>query len=116
MKFQTINCWTKAKMIEHVKANFKGKSVADPYTGTCMYRGPDGKKCAVGLFITDKHYNVELEGKVASLDLFKSIPLLPLEYGLQSFQLFHDNRLTENDPVELQTEQLVRWIENNVEG
>lgn len=29
----------------------------------CLYRGPDGLKCASGVFITDEDYNASLEGK-----------------------------------------------------
>ena len=30
--------------------------------GDCMYRGPNGLKCAVGYLIEDEHYHVMLEG------------------------------------------------------
>lgn len=30
--------------------------------GTCMYRGPNGTKCAVGCLIKDEHYTPEIEG------------------------------------------------------
>lgn len=33
--------------------------------GVCLYRGPDGKKCAVGHLIDDAHYTEELEHKAA---------------------------------------------------
>jgi hypothetical protein len=32
-------------------------------TGGCMYRGPGGSKCAVGLLIDDAYYSPDLEGK-----------------------------------------------------
>ena len=40
----------------------QGKSV-DGY-GRCCYRGPDGKKCAAGLWIKDEFYDPEIEGEV----------------------------------------------------
>lgn len=33
--------------------------------GDCVYRGPDGLKCGVGMLIPDKRYVPELEGKAA---------------------------------------------------
>ena len=33
--------------------------------GHCLYRGPDGTKCAVGALISDEHYNYALEGILA---------------------------------------------------
>lgn len=33
--------------------------------GTCLYRAPGGRKCAVGCLIADEHYSPEMEGKGA---------------------------------------------------
>lgn len=30
--------------------------------GICMYRGPDGKKCAAGVLIPDEEYESQMEG------------------------------------------------------
>lgn len=35
-------------------------------TTTCLYRGPDGAKCAVGVLIADEHYTPSLENKVVT--------------------------------------------------
>ena len=32
--------------------------------GRCLYRGSNGKKCAIGCLIPDKFYNPSLEGKL----------------------------------------------------
>lgn len=37
------------------------KSVTDPDRGRCMYRGYDGRKCAVGILIKDEYYQDWLE-------------------------------------------------------
>lgn len=59
--YKTINGWTKQSMIEHIKKEFKGKSIS--LDGErCLYRGPDGKKCAVGMFIPDNKYRSEMDG------------------------------------------------------
>jgi len=33
--------------------------------GCCMYRGPDGAKCAAGMLIPDEEYSSAFEGKLA---------------------------------------------------
>ena len=39
----------------------RARSISE--TGNCRYRGPDGTKCFVGLFINDEHYTRMLEGR-----------------------------------------------------
>lgn len=39
------------------------KASVNGYNGECVYRGPDGTKCAVGCLIPDEVYNVGMEGK-----------------------------------------------------
>jgi hypothetical protein len=34
-------------------------------TGQCKYRGPNGKKCAFGIFIADEDYCIDMEEKLA---------------------------------------------------
>lgn len=31
--------------------------------GKCLYRGPNGKKCAIGILIPDEKYDPDMEGK-----------------------------------------------------
>ncbi len=69
MPYTPINRWTRQKMIDHVKSNFKGKSIG--MDGVCLYRGPDGKKCAVGLFIPDSEYDPEMERAAFNSDFLK---------------------------------------------
>lgn len=35
----------------------------DPKTGTCLYRGPKGAKCAAGILIPDEIYKPHMEGR-----------------------------------------------------
>ena len=35
---------------------------------SCLYRGPDGAKCAVGFLIADEHYDRDLEGCPVDLE------------------------------------------------
>jgi hypothetical protein len=115
------NGWTKASMIEHVKKNFKGKSTglykthgSGTLTTGCVYRGPEDRKCGVGLFIEDRHYVPSMEGcsLYSLLNLFPEVKsTMPLdEYGMTTLQQIHDNTA---DLVS--TEKLVNWIETNVE-
>ena len=43
----------------------QGKASYDATRGMCMYRGPDGLKCAAGILILDNAYDPSLEGKMA---------------------------------------------------
>ena len=116
--YQAINGFTKKKMIEVIKQNFKGKSY-DSENDACMYRGPNGKKCVVGCFIPD---DVEIDsgtnrsGVNLLLQQHPSLkPLMPLdEESLKWFQSFHDTDLCIDDSVEAQTKDLIGWVEENV--
>lgn len=66
---------------------------------TCLYRGPNGTRCAIGHLMPDESYDLEFEGTIAAgLPMTKLIPgikkkNLPLLYELQSA---HDNWLVSN--------------------
>ena len=49
----------------------------------CLYRGPNGRKCAVGLIIPDKDYNPSIEGTTASKALGMSLVEGTILDGLQ---------------------------------
>lgn len=97
--YKTQNGWTKQSMIEHIKKEFKGKSVKND--GSCLYRGPNGTKCAVGMFLTDEQAkladNNEINGErrtsIRSVSFNHSdfLNCLPLELeGLEALQSIHD--------------------------
>lgn len=91
MKF--LNGWTKNKVIKHIEENFKGKAF-NKQTNLCQYKTIDGKKCAVGLFIPEKHKAFKLAGNVDRLltlypDLTKVMPL-DITY-LTALQRIHDS-------------------------
>ena len=58
----------------HFVRDNQPRSEAD--NGDCEYRGANGARCAVGLFIEDKDYNTEMEGK----ELENMRQLLPDDY------------------------------------
>ncbi len=116
--YQTINGWTKAKMIQHIKDNFKGKSTEMITTNgttyaSCRYRTSCGKKCAVGLFIPENMYSFNFEGhNITNLlaensELGKVLPL-PL-YMMNKLQHIHDCSKPEET-----LRNIVYWIQNHV--
>jgi hypothetical protein len=42
----------------------------------CRYRGPHGRRCAVGLFIRDEEYSTELEGLSPCNAAFAALPFI----------------------------------------
>ena len=74
----------------------QGKPAMDD--GTCMYRGPDGAKCAVGVLIADDEYRHGFEFRELP-DLLSLIDGTPLERRLsknlrllRDLQAAHDTR------------------------
>jgi hypothetical protein len=48
----------------------------------CMYRGPNGLKCAIGALITDECYNTELEGRSAdAYEVVEALKCSGIEVG-----------------------------------
>lgn len=48
--------------------------------GICTYRGDDGTKCAIGIFIPDGQYSPYIEGKrVNAAELYSRLPSFILE-------------------------------------
>ena len=51
-------------LFEKIKsAMLKQKARSQSDDGQCLYRGPNGLKCAVGVLIDDKYFNEEYNGK-----------------------------------------------------
>lgn len=55
----------------------------------CMYRSPDGLKCAVGVLIDDQEYTIDLEGNEVDRILGNDVSQSKLRI-LQHFQRIHD--------------------------
>lgn len=118
MKIKPINGWTKQTMIDHIKTNFKGKSVENGPVGgeitVCMYRGHDGKKCAAGFFIQDKDYDICFENSTIDKlmeDHSYISNTMPLDRDfMKEFQTIHDSS-HENDTLT----DMLNWIEENVQ-
>lgn len=77
------------KMVQHLRFQ-KVESISKD--GTCMYRGPNGLKCAVGALIPDEEYRLEFEKSIAS-NVAKKCPSLDGidKNFLDKMQNAHDN-------------------------
>lgn len=117
--YKAINGWTKRKIIAVINKGFKGKSFkSSRYSAeTCLYRGYNGKKCAVGLFIPDNMYDRDNESLLVN-QLLADQPelkkLMPFKtVTLRRFQEVHDDMDKKLD-VKTQKETLIQWVKKNV--
>lgn len=64
---------------------------------SCRYRGPNGLRCAIGIFIPDDQYEPWMEGEVVTTDLVWKATGLPshLDTLARALQQVHDE-----NPVE----------------
>ncbi len=131
--YKTQNGFNKASMIATIRARNKGVRSRVTFTGgtfgSCRYRsghvstGMDANPnmCAVGCFIPDELYDVEMEGYVPDsivqdLSLCQKFPQLvthmPLcPEGMQMMQGAHDRYDKDGDV----RDALEKWINTNVE-
>lgn len=63
--------------------------------GLCLYRGPNGNKCAIGCFIPDGEYRVEFDSTVGNTTAADVIPQCPSLVNLDTIlfsiiQTVHD--------------------------
>jgi hypothetical protein len=81
------------RAVEHLRQQ-RAQSI-DPKTSVCLYRGPDGLKCAIGALIPDELYQPEMEGLLAD-EIVKRYPTLASLFSpdspslLNSLQHMHD--------------------------
>lgn len=93
------------KVVTHL---LKQNARAVDWDGSCQYRAPDGKMCAVGCLIEDSNYSSKLEGRVVG-KIRDSIPNV-LEGGdigkkvelLKALQMIHDESLPTSWPTQLE--------------
>lgn len=76
---------------------------------SCLYRGPGGRKCAIGQLILDDHYNENLEGKnIFNDEVFDAVKIswrltggaeITSDQGkfLKDIQICHDMAENENN-------------------
>jgi len=98
---------------------FEGKPASFAFSdvlheNACFYRGPNGEKCAAGIFIPDDVYDPEMEGKNIKLLIRTKARLAEIFGGHESYQGgnnfnsykiighlqgIHDNEANINDPA-----------------
>lgn len=93
-----INGWTKRAVLEHVSINFTGCAVQQfpRHKKKPRYKTKSGRKCAVGLFIPDAEYSIDMEQTANVLILLENFPQLnkymPLgNHRMRKFQTIHDS-------------------------
>lgn len=70
--------------------------------GYCVYRGPNGTKCAVGHLITDDEYSEEMESAKAS-DVAKHIErFYDHRFFLQELQHCHDKAVDDANDLDVE--------------
>lgn len=116
--YEPINGWTKSQIIEALKRGNNGtRSVeegADELNFQCLYRGPGGNKCGVGVFIPDDVYDQKIETLSAG-SVLQNFPglkdFMPLiASGMDRLQEVHDRCQHGKDPRPL----MIQWVEVNV--
>ena len=105
----------KDKIIEVIRNEFKGQAMNE-WKSDCAYLSPDGKKCAIGIFIPDGHMAFTQEYGVEELlafypDLKKHMPSSDVKL-LGKFQEVHDN-LNAHSSVEEQRDMLIKFVMEN---
>ena len=95
----------------------QGCTSYDSFNHECLYRGPEGTKCAVGFWISDDEYEPRLEG-AGVVDLIKVLPPCPLkdfltrhQTILSELQEFHDSFLPDKFTSESMRSAYKRYIE-----
>lgn len=95
-KFKLRKGWTKRKMLNMLLKGNNGtvSSITNSSGGDCVYRGPNGNKCAAGCFIPDKDYDPVFDrsgGLRVDLLPDKIIAKFPLDLkGMDCLQTIHD--------------------------
>lgn len=83
------------KVVTGLRAQGKPSVVMNTHgSNTCVYRNPDGLKCAVGMLIPDKQYISYLDnGDISLSEVIEAVPALQdIDSGLLSIlQRTHDN-------------------------
>jgi hypothetical protein len=69
----------------------------DPFDNACYYRAPDGRKCAVGVLVTDEECRYFGFSSVRTLDIDKKLParLRPHVDMLVRLQTMHDSAISD---------------------
>ena len=87
--YKCINGFTKEKMIQVINDNMLDHKSVDKTK--CLYRAPDGNKCAVGCFIPDSVYVSSFENKFVGYIYIHIEKYMPLSVcAMHHLQFVHD--------------------------
>jgi len=78
------------KVVNHLR---KQGAQATNNDGECLYRAPNGRKCAFGCLMTDEEYKSEWEGVISNEIIKTELSLnrfLPHTYLIHELQYIHD--------------------------
>jgi hypothetical protein len=92
------------KMATHLLT--QGEKSVDESRNKCLYRGPNGLKCAAGVLISDEAYSESLEGEIVSdPNVQFALKTSGVEdcqmYLVEELQLVHDTHWAESWAVAL---------------
>lgn len=94
--------------------NKKSSKTARNGTLICLYRGPDGTKCAAGCLISDEEYDTEFEEKTwFNLVNYHGVPRNNMTI-IKSLQDIHDNKDPSNWKEELKKLAESRQLDSSV--
>ena len=84
--------------------------------GLCMYRGPDGLKCAIGCLIPDYLYRPRMEDQVLH-SVWASVPDLIQDYEfMNELQYLHDHEQNWTDDVVMQNAAIQFAVSYNLDA
>ena len=83
---------TPQEIFDQVVAHLRQQGVAayDQDKASCMYRMPDGKKCAVGCLLLDSEYDPLMEVDFNVEAIFHSYPSIKERLGYKNLSLLGD--------------------------
>ena len=84
---------TKQKIFDTVVAHLISMKQRSAENGSCLYRGPNGAKCAAGVLLPDSEYKPHYEGKVVFDVLYFEI-----NYGDDELFLINDLQEVHDEP------------------
>ena len=93
-------------------AHLKQQGVRSVGGARCLYRGPDGTKCAIGFHIPDELYESEMEGKGVGNLIVHYPELKPLFKGVSEGLMIEFHGLHDSDLGTSYFEGMVEKIAN----
>ena len=87
---------SRQEMYDLMMAHLRNQKVRSETKSGCMYRGPNGLKCAIGALIPDSMYNEKMEGRSPEFlyENFKKLRIRKKDIDfLNDMQELHDTFL-----------------------